>query len=279
MRLVILVFVGLALGLPAAAADEESGPYPIWWSPSLELDSLDQIEARLQRSLWPDHPDSGFTVTVAVDNGEREDFARSCADMLRIEREIEHEYELWLSPWDQYSWRYHAARCRALEHLKQAAPARESFVRDFVLNPVALDVLPAMIDQGFQCEEKCRLYEANKERVSWRQYWAGWRTELLRKQGRFLGYGDVEDYFVEIDVPADHHVGIVSVKGWLVIEIMVRADLTGDGLEDLLVVIDNKPRGPRRLASRLYVFTREAAGEVLRVIDAELHVCPSYQCN
>ena len=77
MRLVILVLVGLALGLPAAAAEGESGPYPIWWSPSLELDSLDRIDARLQRPLWPDRPDSGFTVTVIEDSGEREDFAGS----------------------------------------------------------------------------------------------------------------------------------------------------------------------------------------------------------
>ena len=213
MRLVILVLVGLTLGLPAAAAEGESGPYPIWWSPALELDSLDQIDARLQRPLWPDRPDSGFAVTVIEDNAEREDFAGNCADMLRIEREIEHEYELRLSLWDQYSWRYQAVRCRVLEHLKQAAPAQESFVNDYVLNKAAIDVLPARIDQGFQCEEKCRLYEANKERVSWRQYWTGWRTELFRKQGRFLGYEDVEEYFVEIDVPTDHHMGIGNCPG------------------------------------------------------------------
>ena len=41
----------LALGLSGPAAAEEP-PYPVWWSESLELDSLDAIDARLDRELW-----------------------------------------------------------------------------------------------------------------------------------------------------------------------------------------------------------------------------------
>ena len=45
----------LALGLSGASA--EDGPYPVWWSPTLELDSLDQIDARLAREIWPGDPE------------------------------------------------------------------------------------------------------------------------------------------------------------------------------------------------------------------------------
>ena len=162
MRLVILVLVGLALGLPAAAAEGESGPYPIWWSPSLELDSLDRIDARLQRPLWrrhiedrarrwwrpeADRPDSGFTVTVIEDSGEREDFAGSCAGILRIERGPPFD----LVHVELRTWFHQSAQCRALVRLKEAAPARRSFVRDFVLSEAAIDVLPAVIDPDSSC--------------------------------------------------------------------------------------------------------------------------------
>ena len=81
MRLVILVLVGVALGLPAAAAEGESGTYPIWWSPSLDLDSLDQLEARLHQSLWPSLPDNrSFTVLVTDNGRQREMRVRTCAD-------------------------------------------------------------------------------------------------------------------------------------------------------------------------------------------------------
>ena len=90
LRVVILFFVGVIVGLPVAAADGGSDPYPIWWSPSLELDSLDQIETRLERLLWPDHPEWRLEVRVSESSAaqQREDVARSCADMLRMERAV-----------------------------------------------------------------------------------------------------------------------------------------------------------------------------------------------
>jgi hypothetical protein len=82
MKVVILFLAGWVIGLSGAAVDE-SGPYPIWWSPALKLESIDQLEVRLQRPLWPDRPDSGFTVFVIEDSGEREEFARNGAGMLK----------------------------------------------------------------------------------------------------------------------------------------------------------------------------------------------------
>ncbi len=41
----------VAMVVPAIVAAAEDGPYPVWWSPMLELDSLDAIDARLERKL------------------------------------------------------------------------------------------------------------------------------------------------------------------------------------------------------------------------------------
>ena len=279
MRLVILVLVGLALGLPAAAAEGESGPYPIWWSPSLELDSLDRIDARLQRPLWPDRPDSGFTVTVIEDSGEREDFAGSCAGILRIERGPPFD----LVHVELRTWFHQSARCRALVRLKEAAPARRSFVRDFVLSEAAIDVLPAVIDPDSSCGGgggACELYWASKARMSWREYQDEQRERFERGEFWFLPE-DVEfgEYFLRIEVLSDHQMDVEISHSWTHIHILARADLTGDGLEDLLLMMDNKAKGGTWSYSKLHLFTREIAGEVFRVIAPESYLCPDYQCD
>ncbi len=58
-----VLWASLAFGKGAVAATEPDAepPYPIWWSPVLELDSLEAIDARLHRALWPGD-DEGMTL-------------------------------------------------------------------------------------------------------------------------------------------------------------------------------------------------------------------------
>ena len=49
----------LLLGAPLPAAAAEEPPYPVWWSESLEIESLDRIGTRLELKLSPHFPD-GF---------------------------------------------------------------------------------------------------------------------------------------------------------------------------------------------------------------------------
>ena len=50
----LAVIVALAwVSTEAARAD---GPYPVWWSPTLELDSLDAIDQRLNQQVLPGEP-------------------------------------------------------------------------------------------------------------------------------------------------------------------------------------------------------------------------------
>ena len=68
MKTAILAAAALALGCAGAGRAAEEGPYPIWWSPLLELESLDRIDARLDRETWPGAND--FMVYKEV-GGER----------------------------------------------------------------------------------------------------------------------------------------------------------------------------------------------------------------
>ena len=299
MRLVILVLVGVALGLPAAAAEGESGTYPIWWSPSLELDSLDQLEARLHQSLWPSLPDNrSFTVLVTDNGGQREMRVRTCADISWLEGK-RFTYKA-----GSYSPAYYdERRCRVLGRLNRAVPAQQSFVNDFVLNKAAIDVLPAMVEPAVACEELCRQYKAEKEGVSWRDYWTGWREELLRKQGVWTGWRterlrkqgtviedeqeDGKGYFFGFDEQSDHRMVVetfslvidVEIRSLVDLEILARADFTGDGLEDLLMWTSGESGEGRLFGGDFILLTRDAADEVLRVVEPERHICPDCRCD
>ena len=45
----LICLIALAVAVPSRAAADDA--YPVWWSDQLELDSLDQVEARLRRGL------------------------------------------------------------------------------------------------------------------------------------------------------------------------------------------------------------------------------------
>ena len=272
----ILFFVGVIVGLPAAAADGGSDPYAIWWSPSLELDSLDQIEARLERLLWPDHPEWRLEVRVSESSAaqQRDEIARSCADLLRMERALGVD----IDPLKPSLWIRHRARCRALEHLGEAAPARESFVRDFGLNGAAIDVLPVLIEPGYVCGVMCALHDLNEKGMSWRDYWVGEHEDFMQSGLRFLVTdADLKENVFRFDVRSDQQMDVETIAAWMRIHILARADFTGDGVEDLLVLVDHELKLARRSGSALHVLTRDAAGDVLRVIDPEGYLCPTSQ--
>ena len=50
----LVVSAALALILSGATRSEAGEPYPIWWSPALEVESIDKVEERLARPLWED---------------------------------------------------------------------------------------------------------------------------------------------------------------------------------------------------------------------------------
>ncbi len=128
----------LALGLSATAAAEES-PYPVWWSPALELDSLDAIDARLEGEMWPSSP-GGLPLYKyegdSYDSDNRvEAWADSCNALMSLTAD---GYEGLGSPGRKLEF-FNLAYCRAIAMLKQAVPAEFSHLRDFVLNEDAVN--------------------------------------------------------------------------------------------------------------------------------------------
>ena len=83
--LVAAVVAAVVFLFPLNALGVEEGPYPIWWSPKLDLESLDRIDERLERKLWPD----GTRIEVHKEEGGRKLYATmdNCASVLALRKQ------------------------------------------------------------------------------------------------------------------------------------------------------------------------------------------------
>ncbi len=240
-----------ALGLGGAALAAEDGPYPVWWSPSLELDSLDVIEERLARKLWPDG--DGIEVYEGGRKSGEIKVADTCASTIQLS-----DAGYWALPWHDYKVHlFQLARCRAIQMLERAAPARKSFVRDFITDREAVDYLSAMVRVPMSCDWLCRQHMANGKRIAWSQ---------------------LED-ILNVDFGTDYKMMVRTDTTRTEIEILARADFNADGSEDLLVLADTYATEGRWGGAEIYVLTREASDEIMRVLNADEYLCPDYTCQ
>ncbi|MCH9019637.1 MAG: hypothetical protein IIA73_04655 [Proteobacteria bacterium] len=250
--LITTVVVALCLGRGTPARAQEAVPYPVWWSPSLELESLDKIDERLKRNLWPG--DDGFRLFVGIGNNRTTVIAHSCADIRRYEKEGSGAID---SP-DIYLWLTVYRECVPIERLRDARPARSSHVRNFVLDAGALDYLPAMVTLSPSCDWWCRLYAANERRIPLSKF----------EDGRLLKARPISDYQLEVETELD----IIQI------EILARADFNGDGWEDLFMKTDTKSKEGRWGDDTTFMATRESPDDVLWVLDADRFLCRKYKC-
>ena len=240
----------LALGLSVPAAAAENGPFPVWWSPGLELDSLDAIDARLAREIWPGDPE-GMPLARTAGGIRMEVSAANCIELARWVGEGYSGIRT-----DGFGLQlYNQAICRAIEMLKQATPARRSYLREFVLDENAVAYLPAMAFRMPSCGYQCRQRLANERRIPVAQF-----EELVRIDSK-----GVDD--LELETPT------METR----ITVMARGDLNADGLDDMLVLSNTDATEGSGWWSGIYLLTREAPNAVLFVLNADKPYCRHYQ--
>jgi hypothetical protein len=239
----------LALGLSATAA--EDGPYPVWWSPALELECLDAIDARLERALWT-HESDGMPLIKSEGDTRIEVWANSCND---LERLIEEGHSA-AGSHDYWVQQYQLAVCRAIEMMRRAKPAKRSFLRDFVLNEDSIDYLPAMVDISPSCDMLCRQRVANERRIPLSAF---------------------EPVF-RVTVTSDEEIEIRTIGFETDLTILARADFNHDGLEDMLALSSGGSISGRGAWADVFLLTREKPGAVLYDLNADKGYCPDYQC-
>ena len=241
------------LTLAAPAQSHETTPrYPVWWSGELELKSLDRVEGRMRRDLWPDIGE-GFDLYVGIQPRLRKAYARNCDSLIRLS---EAGYSA-LGNINIKPQLFNLARCRAIAMLAQAKPARVSHLRDFVLNAGALEFLPALVNLYPSCELICYAVAANARSIPYTKF----ETPLV------------------VDVESDDEM-TVWTTGWKVrLTVLARGDLTSDGLDDMLLLASGHATEGSLGAANFFVVTRDMPGAVLRVIGAKRELCPEYSCH
>jgi hypothetical protein len=232
----------------AVAADE--GPYPIWWSPVLELDSLDNVEQRLDRRLWKDS-DAGFELYRKLNGRRITANADNCRSLLKLSAEgfeapgnNDHQIQLLL-----------VAKCRVIELLGQAKPARRSFVRNFGLDADTRKSMPPPID-GPSCSYICRQIYANENGFSWSAFDSSGRVEVV-----------------------DENTIKIVEEGWeREVQLVGRADVDNDGLEDLMLLVDSCAAQGTYGTTNFFLMTRATSGSVLRILEPGQYRCANYTC-
>lgn len=275
-----------ALAGACAVASEETR-YPIKLNPDLGLASTDDaaIDARLHGPLWPSMPDEpGLEIYLF-----REDpwvaYETPFEDLVIDTKVAANCIELKALTEAGYLGRYRNDRdvqkglletCEAIELLRTARPARVSYVRDFVLDADALDVLPPMIDNGALVDRLCEEYVANSRGIAWSAM-----DEILEVE-RWGDYGMTVWAQYAAPNPEDEYPLAAGLR--TSINLWAWADFTGDGIEELLFNTGSNAvgwAGPERKLfiardslGGTYILRRNAPGAVLQVVNAERHLSP-----
>jgi hypothetical protein len=236
----------------ASSAPAEEPPYPVWWSPVLELDNLEGIDAGLARHI-PFGNDKGLPLAKGMGEAREEASAVNCI-------ELEFLVSAGFNGIGTNGFGiqlYTQALCRGIEAMRRAQPAKKSYLRDFVLDEEAIHLLPAMVTAIGSCDFLCRQRVANERRIPLSRF----------------------EPVIKVTVASDEKIRIQTIDWESIITIVGRGDFNGDGLDDLLVFANSGSISGTWSGADLYLLSRDAPGVVLFVAEELTDGCDDYQCD
>jgi hypothetical protein len=240
LRLVSAALFALLASTPA----EADRAFSVWWSPLLDLASLSALDSELARP---------FERPLELGKGDR----AAVNDCLDLTRRAAQGY----LPADQSESEVFSSlsgHCWALAALREARPARASYLRDFTMTSGAMDVLPAMVGVEWCFDQLGRVLEANREGVSWSDF-------VLADP-----WSEPSDYRVVAADPTSIVVERIvlpygsDVRHERRVAIFGRGDFNGDEVDDLLLRTDW--RDGADVGTALYVVSRLDRDLPLRVV-------------
>ena len=246
---IALAILAVALSIWGAARPAAAEEFPLWWSPKLDVESLDKVDERLSRKfhihgqLEAERERDGVRETALMD---------SCATTKRL---ADAGFE-----GTPYVFQVAIlAECRAIELLADIRPAERSFVHDFVLDETAIPFLPIMFNAFSQCAT------LRDQRVLNAAHAPLTDAENI---------GEIES----VQVLSDGRLRFNTLAVRTTIELLSRGDMNGDGSADLTVRLTGSYIGGMGRGTSLFVVSRDGPQEVLYVIeeDAGNHVCKNY---
>jgi hypothetical protein len=199
--------------------------------------------ADLERALDLPFEDAWDTHLPKTDERRR---VTSCRQALALPRGF--------TPDDQSDPQWYAfvtmlVRCRVVEQLGRAIPARADHLGKFTLDNARLGELPAILHPlGGPSAAVARLQKASRDGVSWKKW----------------------DASVHVVPGHGERVGVVGKDVDCFLQILGRGDLDGDGIEDVVLLRSGGGRRGTWNSITAFVVTRRGPGqrvEVLREIN------------
>ena len=243
MRTAALAAMALAmLWLAAPAVAEE---IPVWWSPALEIESLDDIDAMLDAPFSREQVSNVRRNTIADDKViHDEDYAVDCRSHVLLVRTRFIPYRP-LSEFDHIG-----LPCFVLDALSRAQPASVSYVEDFELAPAALDILPPLIRPLGVCGYRDHALIANRDGIGWTEF----------------NQTNADPYYRVSSAVRAGSALVVGAEGWTArIDLLARADLNGDGTQDLLLRADERNTRRTTVFPRLFLIVRDGSEAPSRI--------------
>jgi hypothetical protein len=192
------------------------------WTPKLRLKNLSSIAFRLREP---------FHFSVTVTNHERSASVSNCSEYLKFSA-------LHFAPpsdRDAAILQFQGVDCQTLGALREAKPARISYLKEFRLDEQSADYLPPSLAPAVSAEDTEKARNAEAHGLSWREFQPG----LV-----------VKPESDSISVGADG----VNTR----LEIYARGDFNADRLEDILIRTDVSFSAGSYSGSRLFLLTRQS---------------------
>jgi len=214
---------------------------PAWWSPELRLNSLSEIDERL------DEPFDDGPYEVTRYQAEKESLTgkpagvarmTNCASYLSL---IKKGFVPAGSEWTVLLER--GASCNTLAALKVHRPANVSYLKTFRLDQSAPEILQPQCAAIISNDDMKSVAAAEGKGLSWKQYEPDQRANI--EAGKLVVEGD----------------------GWKIkLELYARGDFDGDGIEDIILKKQSIMTEGTYHNIGLLILTRYREGEILKVI-------------
>jgi hypothetical protein len=231
--LILAVLNGLALAQVAAAP--QTTTTKVEWTNLIPIESLADIDADLQADF-----DEPVEVERVGGDGGRVTI-RNCVDYLGLVADGDFDAGNFS---DYLIIHSNGLYCYELQLLKNARPAKTSFLRDFKFDENVIDILSPQVG----------LFEGNEETEK-----ADGRVSLKQFEPRFKVTDTQEDILC-----------VETTRTWEAdIAYLARGDFDGQGLEEILIEVRGQYKegqGTRGLDDVLYILTRTKDSGPLKVV-------------